>query len=849
MVDREWMYNRLDEDGYLRNEFVAGVDTFIKYACNQENFKQYPLLKCPCSNCWNKPYMEVDSVKLHLYKNGYRDNYSCWSCHGETYIEAQSSSAVRSQLNPYRDMVMDSYVPISEVSIDEGLEDGEEPPNQQARRFFDMLKNAEKPLYDGCKKSLLSMASRMINLKCEFNIPHRAIDGFASFVKEACPDNNLMTESFYATRKLVKGLELPHIKIDVCREGCVLFWNENAHLEKCGSCDAERFKKKANGKLIPEEFMIYFPITARLQRLYAAKSTASYMSWHSEYPQNNETMSHPRDGEAWKHFDATYPDFAAEPRNVRLGLCTDGFNPFGKFGNYSCWPVILAPYNLPPLLCMKRQTLFLSMIIPGPKNPKGKLDVYLQPLVEELKHLWNVGAITYDASKKRNFNMKAALLWTISDFPAYGMLSGWSTAGRLACPYCMEKSKSFYLKHSQKQTWFDCHRPFLHPDHVFRNNKSSFVKNKVDHSTPPPRLDGEDIWKRVSDLPKATEYNHSCEKSAKHNWTKQSILWELPYWSKLLIRHNLDVMHIEKNFFDQLINTIMDVKGKTKDTKKTRKDLAVHCKRRKLHLHDNSKETMPHAPFVLSKEKRKVLCKWVTKSEHIKTDLIKTLAIGPYKSVRRYDHYYINGYNFHTYSYGKNKATMNYGVCVRSLQGSNYYGILQDVFELVYSGETRSYKTILFKCDWFDSGNGTKVHPQYKLVEVNHTKKYSKYDPFVLAFQVQQVYFAPYPSLKKDKDCWWAVFPVKVRSTIDIPKVQIAFQEEVIDDPPLLSNPNDGMDEIGVRDGFEEAVLLDENDDDVQIELEIDEEDELLADNETSSDEFESDDFEESLSD
>lgn len=41
--------------------------------------------------------------------------------------------------------------------------------------------------------------------------------------------------------------------------------------------------------------------------------------------------------------------------------------------------------------------------------------------------------------------MRAAVLWTISDFPAYGMLSGWSTHGRLACPYCMERSKAFYL--------------------------------------------------------------------------------------------------------------------------------------------------------------------------------------------------------------------------------------------------------------------------------------------------------------------------------------------------------------------------------------------------------------------
>ncbi|GKG53224.1 retrovirus-related pol polyprotein from transposon 17.6, partial [Tanacetum coccineum] len=41
-------------------------------------------------------------------------------------------------------------------------------------------------------------------------------------------------------------------------------------------------------------------------------------------------MQHPVDGGAWKKFDMKYLDFAKEPRNVRLGLCADGFNPFGN---------------------------------------------------------------------------------------------------------------------------------------------------------------------------------------------------------------------------------------------------------------------------------------------------------------------------------------------------------------------------------------------------------------------------------------------------------------------------------------------------------------------------------------
>ena len=193
--------------------------------------------------------------------------------------------------------------------------------------------------------------------------------------------------------------------------------------------------------------------------------------------------------------------------------------------------------------------------------------------------------MTYDIARKQNFTMKAAVIWTINDFPAYGMLSGWMTAGRLACPYCMENTKSFRLKHGNKHCWFDCHRQFLPMDHMFCRNKSAFSKNKEEYSPPLPRLSGDDIWNRVSSLPKASDHKGKVAGYGElHNWSRRSILWELPYWRKMLIRHNLDAMHIEKNVFEQIINTIMNVKGKSKDDMNSRKDLATHCKCRRLHV-------------------------------------------------------------------------------------------------------------------------------------------------------------------------------------------------------------------------------------------------------------------------
>jgi hypothetical protein len=37
---------------------------------------------------------------------------------------------------------------------------------------------------------------------------------------------------------------------------------------------------------------------------------------------------------------------------------------------------------------MKEGVLFLDLIVPGPKDPVTKINVFMQPLIEELKVMW-----------------------------------------------------------------------------------------------------------------------------------------------------------------------------------------------------------------------------------------------------------------------------------------------------------------------------------------------------------------------------------------------------------------------------------------------------------------------------
>jgi len=80
--------------------------------------------------------------------------------------------------------------------------------------------------------------------------------------------------------------------------------------------------------------------------------------------------------------------------------------------------------------------MFLASVIPSPNNPKNKIDVFLQPLIDELRTLWYEDVDTYDIHANQTFKMTAALMWMVNDFSVYGMLSRWSTHGALSCPVC-----------------------------------------------------------------------------------------------------------------------------------------------------------------------------------------------------------------------------------------------------------------------------------------------------------------------------------------------------------------------------------------------------------------------------
>jgi len=283
-------------------------------------------------------------------------------------------------------------------------------------------------------------------------------------------------------------LGLDYEKIHACPNDCMLFWKDNVNLEVCPCCKESRWKmneasvtgnnaSSSKGKKKSAKILRWFPLKPRLQRLFLSPYLSSPMKWHVNGCTDDGIMRHPADSDAWKMFDTMHLQFLSKPHNVRLGLAADGFNPFGIMSTiHSTWLVMLVHYILPPWLCMKRSSLILSLVIPSPTSLGIAIDVYLQPLVEELWELWDVGVEAFDASSKNVFQLHVTLMWIVHDFPAYIDVLGWSTKGKFACPCCALETDSCYLKHGHKFCYMG-HRRWLDNDHEFRDKDTLFDRS------------------------------------------------------------------------------------------------------------------------------------------------------------------------------------------------------------------------------------------------------------------------------------------------------------------------------------------------------------------------------------
>ena len=247
---------------------------------------------------------------------------------------------------------------------------------------------------------------------------------------------------------------------------------------------------------------------------------------------------------------------------------------------YSCWPVFVIPLNLPPASIMQRKHIFLTLIVPGPNYPGKNMSVYMQPLMDDLKEAWVNGIKTYDAASKKNFQMYAWYQYSLHDLPAFALFVAWCVHGRFPCPQCKAALKFHWLPAGGKYSCFDLHRQFLPTDHPFRKDKKNFMKGKVVIHSAPPALMGAQIHEQLKSMePDPKRPGYFLGYNSEHAWTHKPCIWDLPYFEDLLLPHNIDMMHTEKNIAEALLGTLFGTE-KGKDNTKARVDQETLCDRK-----------------------------------------------------------------------------------------------------------------------------------------------------------------------------------------------------------------------------------------------------------------------------
>jgi len=124
------------------------------------------------------------------------------------------------------------------------VEEDLEGPDENARKFYEMLKDANKPLHDKTKHSKLGAIVRLYSLKCMGGLSNALFSFLLEFINELIPPKSPLPKDTYEAKKYMKDLGLEYQKIPCCPNGCMLFWKEYENLENYTTCKMSKRKEE-----------------------------------------------------------------------------------------------------------------------------------------------------------------------------------------------------------------------------------------------------------------------------------------------------------------------------------------------------------------------------------------------------------------------------------------------------------------------------------------------------------------------------------------------------------------------------------------------------------------------------
>lgn len=273
---------------------------------------------------------------------------------------------------------------------------------------------------------------RAYNFKIEERLTEKAFNK----LPYAFPSANV--KSFKRTEHRVQRLSgFQPVLYDCCINSCVCFTGPYEKFTQCPVCSTGRLDDGGR----PRAQFSYLPLIPRLRAMVSNSHCATRMRYRAEYQHKPSQFHDVFDGSHYHNLRKAYVEvgdeklpysFFSDPRDIALGLSTDGFGPF-KRRKATCWPLVLWIYNFPP------EERFLEAfeigVIPGPKKPV-EIDTFLFPLIQELL-LLAIGVTAWDSTNKELFTLRAFLILVFGDIPAMTMIMRMKGHnGKLPCRLC-----------------------------------------------------------------------------------------------------------------------------------------------------------------------------------------------------------------------------------------------------------------------------------------------------------------------------------------------------------------------------------------------------------------------------
>ncbi|GET00648.1 transposase domain-containing protein [Rhizophagus clarus] len=302
---------------------------------------------------------------------------------------------------------------------------------------------------DEFSEDLFLNVLKLLEIKQKHNLSDRAFNKILSIFT-----NNEI--SLYAVKKkLLKFVNIMPEFIDICVNSCMAFTGQYENESSCHYCSEPRFFD--DNKRKSRKVLSYFSLIDRFKIQYNDPVRSQLLRYRYEYI-NNENYDNSNnigdifDGNLYK--ELVNEGFFSNERDIVLIGSTDGYQIFRQKTD-DCWIIMFINANLPPFERVKKENLLLSMIIPGPRQPKN-FNSFLKPVVDELKLLED-GVMMYDGLLKEDFLLRSHIIMWTGDIPAITKimcLSGHNSY--TACRFCY--LRGVYCS-SRRHIYYPCNMP------------------------------------------------------------------------------------------------------------------------------------------------------------------------------------------------------------------------------------------------------------------------------------------------------------------------------------------------------------------------------------------------------